>query len=218
MSSTIRVRRHFAFALAALLPFGALGGCSSSDQTGTAGALITCTTDPGTGVILRCEPGGSGGSCTDVDEDGDGDCHDDPIVIGSRAPDGADDGTDDDDDGDGVPNEEDCDERPGEDGDDGGAEAKLPYDVKPQLGSSVTPILDAFAAEGVAPASIDSVTLDGGSWREAELQAGTPFTVTAADCNHAGNRDAGRDRVVVTWTNADGSSASDHLDIRYCER
>ncbi len=219
MHSSLRFRLHLV--VAALLPLGALGaGCTTADQTGTAGSLITCSTDPGTGVILRCEPGdGGGGACTDVDEDGDGDCHDDP-AIGERHDDGgSDDNSGDDDDGDGVPDAEDCDERPGEDGDDhgGSGQAELPYDVKPQLDATVTPILDAFAEEGVAPASIDSVTLDGGSWRLAELQAGTPFVVTPDDCNHAGNRDLGRDRVIVTWTNADGTSASDHLDLRYCE-
>lgn len=40
--------------------------------------------------------------------------------------------------------------------------------------------------------------------------------MTDADCTHVGNRDVGRDRVVVTWTNANGSTQSDHLDIRYC--
>jgi hypothetical protein len=227
MHSSLRFRLHLV--LAAMLPFGALAaGCTTPDQTGTAGAMITCSTDPGTGVILRCVPGGgdgSGGTCTDIDEDGDGDCHDDPAIVRARADGGgggSDDGsgaTADDDDGDGVPNALDCDERPGEDGDNhhGGGEAELPYDIKPQLDATVTPIADAFAAQGVAPASIDSVTLDGDSWRLAELQAGTPFVVTTADCTHAGNRDVGRDRVIVTWTNADGTSASDHLDLRYCE-
>ena len=88
----------------------------------------------------------------------------------------------------------------------------------PALGATVRPIFDAFAEEGAQPASIVSVTLDGGSWRLTELQAGTPFTVTSADCDHAGNRATGRDRVVVTWTNTDGSTRSDHLDIRYCNK
>ena len=119
----------------------------------------------------------------------------------------------------GVSDDDDCDHHPGEDGDDhGGGGADLPYDVVPALGATVRPIFDAFAEEGMQPASIVSVTLDGGTWRAAELSAGTPFVVTSADCDHAGNRDTGRDRVVVTWTNADGSSASDHLDIRYCSK
>jgi hypothetical protein len=50
------------------------------------------------------------------------------------------------------------------------------------------------------------------------LQAGTAFTVTQADCDHAGNRDKGRDRVFVTWKNTDQSQSTEHLDIRYCDR
>src|SRR4051812_47529071 len=61
------------------IPFAALLIACSSTQTSTKGQLITCTTDPGTGVVLRCQPGGGDGSgsntCTDVDEDGDGDPH-----------------------------------------------------------------------------------------------------------------------------------------------
>ena len=88
-----------------------------------------------------------------------------------------------------------------------------------QLGNTTTPIADAFAEKGAQPAAIVSVTMDGGgSWRLAELQAGTSFVVTQADCDHDGNRDTGRDRVIVTWSNTDGSTDSDHLDIRYCER
>ena len=41
--------------LAALVPAFVVAGCS--DQLSTAGQHITCTTDPGTEVILRCEPG-----------------------------------------------------------------------------------------------------------------------------------------------------------------
>jgi hypothetical protein len=202
--------------LVALLPVGVLA--CSSENLSTKGQMITCTTDPGTGVILLCAPGGGSGSgggsntCTDIDEDGDGEPHD---MAGSddseqKA------GTPGDEDGDGIPDSEDCDSHPGEDGDheDG---AKLPYDVKPQLGQSVRPIFDAFAEEGMQPASIVSVTLDGGSWRLAELQAGTAFTVTTDDCTHQGNRDIGRDRVIVTWSLADASVHSDHLDIRYCK-
>ncbi len=39
-----------------------------------------------------------------------------------------------------------------------------------------------------------------------------------------GNRDTpsrldiGRDRVVVTWMNADQTQSTDHLDIRYCKQ
>lgn len=198
--------------------------CTASDHTSTKGQLITCTTDPGTGVILACGAGsdagsgGSGSTCQDIDEDGDGEPHDQPGDSSSRlAPhDGSDDGSgsDADDDHDGIPNSEDCDTHEGED--DGGQSdgARLPYDIAPQLGATATPIADAFASEGAQPASIVSVT--GATWRAAELSAGTPFVITQADCDHPGNRAVGRDRVVVTWTNADGTTASDHLDIRYC--
>lgn len=201
--------------ISTLLPLALVPACSSSDApTASKGQMITCTTDPSTGVIVRCDPGtgsgsGGAGTCTDIDEDGDGEPHDAAPAVSREA-------QPDDDDGDGIPDEEDCDHHPGEDDDGGSSEVKLPYDVKPQLGATVQPILDAFAAEGAQPASIDSVTLDGGSWRLAELQAGTAFVVSDADCTHVGNRDVGRDRVVVTWTNADGSRQSDHLDIRYC--
>lgn len=205
------------------IPFAGLLIACSSTQTSTKGQLITCTTDPGTGVILRCLPGGGDGSgsntCTDVDEDGDGDPHDTTIARHDHGGSGgSDDGSGhdaDDDDDDGIPNGDDCDDHPGEDEDGGGG---LPYDVRPALGATTAPIHDAFAAGGGQPASIVSVTMDGGTWRLAEMQAGTPFVVSQDDCDHAGNRDTGRDRVVVTWTLADGSSHSDHLDIRYCKQ
>jgi hypothetical protein len=196
-----------------------LAACTGGDKTSAAGQEITCSTDPGTGVILACAPTGSGSggpnTCQDIDEDGDGEPHDQPGEVIAR--DGDDHGSDaDDDDGDGIPNSDDCDNHEGED--DGGQSdgAQLPYDVQLALGATVTPIADAFAEEGQQPASIVSVT--GATWRAAELSAGTSFVVTQADCDHQGNRDIGRDRVVVTWTNADGTTASDHLDLRYCGR
>lgn len=205
--------------LITIVPVGALAPACTSDTTGSAGQTITCTTDPGTGVVLRCEPGDQQGdhTCTDVDEDGDGEPHDVPPGPAKRADDGA--SHDGDDDDDGIPDDQDCDHQPGEDDCDGddGSDVDLPYDIAPQLGETVRPIIDAFAAEGAQPASIDAVSLDGGGWRLAELQAGTAFTVTADDCAHTGNRDLGRDRVIVSWTNADGSTHADHLDIRYCK-
>jgi hypothetical protein len=197
----------------------------STPTTSSKGQLITCTTDPSSGVILNCAPGGDdsgsgSATCQDIDEDGDGDCHDADDDNPSSS--SSDDVDDDDDDNDGIPDSDDCDEHQGEDGDDHGgsddsAHADLPYDVRPALGSTTSPVIDAFASEGGQPASIVSVTMDGGNpWRLAELQAGTPFVVTQDDCDHAGNRDIGRDRVIVTWQNADGSTESDHLDIRYC--
>jgi len=212
--------------LIAILPFGVLAPACTSGSTSSLGQTITCSTDPGTGVVLRCAPGDDSGdhTCTDVDEDGGGGLKDLPPPmgrVGGAADDGGDDSgaNDDDDDDDGIPDDEDCDHHPGEDHCDGddGSEAKLPYDVQLELGATVRPIIDAFAAEGAQPASIDAVTLDGGAWRLAELVAGTPFVVTADDCAHQGNRDVGRDRVVVSWTNADGTTHADHLDLRYCK-
>jgi hypothetical protein len=220
-----QLRTTLSCSLIALLPFGVLApGCSTS--TASKGQLITCTTDPGTGAILRCEPVGTGsgtgsgaGTCQDVDEDGDGEPHDgddddgQPPVLadGDHHGDG-DDGDDDDRDHDGIHDEDDCDEHTGEDAHREG----LPYDVRPKLGSTTRPIIDAFAGRGGQPAAIVSIAMEGGSWRLAELKAGTAFVVTETDCNHPGNRDTGRDRVVVTWKNADQSQSSDHLDIRYC--
>src|SRR5689334_21272483 len=174
-----QLRTTLSLALVSLLPFGVLApGCSTS--TATKGQLITCTTDPGTGAILRCEPGTGGGSgsgtgtCQDVDEDGDGEPHDDGDDTAtsrqSRGGDGDDNdegGDDGDHDHDGVPDENDCDEHPGEDA----QRQELPYDVRPQLGTTTRPILDAFAARGGQAPQIVSVTMEGGSWRLAELQA-----------------------------------------------
>lgn len=147
------------------------------------------------------------GSGSDSDDSSDADCDEDG--------DGVDDVDDSDDDNDGIDDEDDCDEVEGGDSD----SSDLPYDVKMQLGQSVTPIVDAFAEKGSQPAAILSVEMDGGgsSWRLAELQSGATFVVNDADCSHAGNRDVGRDRVIVTWQNADGTEESDHLDLRYCD-
>lgn len=183
----------------------AVAACAS--PTSTQGQLLTCTLDPATGVIERCAPGDTGsgsGTCHDIDEDGDGDPHD--VVTRPH------DGSADDEDGDGIPNADDCDSHPGEDDDSEGDD--LPYDIKPRLGTNTRPILDAFGA--TQPASIEAVTMDIGTWRLAELSAGTAFLVTNGDCLHTGNRGIGRDRVIVTWTTADGTTHSDHLDIRYC--
>lgn len=199
-----------------LFPVALLAACSTNMSS--TNQLITCNTDPGTGVILSCVPGGdeSGddapNSCVDVDEDGDGEPGDQPLGTIAHT------GGDGDEDGDGISDDNDCDEQEGEDDcDDDDSEVDLPYDVRPPLGETTTPIVDAFAEKGQQPASIVSITMDGGgTWRLAELQAGASFVVTQADCDHAGNRDTGRDRVIVTWTNLDGSTDSDHLDIRYC--
>lgn len=210
----IRFSNTLFVSLASLIPVALVAACSSSPSTSSTGQMISCTTDPSTGVVLHCaDDNGSadmndGSHCRDMDTDGDGEPHD------SDAEDHHGGGDANDDDGDGIPNDEDCDGHPGEDDHDGD---KLPYDVRPQLGATTAPVLDAFAALGGATPTIVSVTMDGGSWRLAELQAGTSFVVTQDDCDHAGNRDIGRDRVVVTWDNADGTTSSDHLDIRYCK-
>ena len=94
--------------------------------------------------------------------------------------------------------------------------ASLPYDVRPQLGQSFR-LTDAFLLAGPLPAAVLGVSMDGGSWRLAELKANTLFVITQADCTHQGNRDVGRDRVFVTWSNSDGSVQTDHLDLRYCK-
>ncbi|HZJ61976.1 MAG TPA: hypothetical protein VFD36_00520, partial [Kofleriaceae bacterium] len=176
----------------ALLPVGVLApACSSS--TGSQGQLITCTTDPGTGVIERCEPGGGSGSgagtCQDIDEDGDGEPHDNgddnPVETSGNRDRGGDDGESGDRDGDGIDDDHDCDEHAGEDAD----REELPYDVRPQLGAMTRPVIDAFAARGGQLPEIVSITMAGGSWRLTELKAGTAFVVTKADCDHAGNRD-----------------------------
>ncbi len=212
-----------------LLVLAPIAACSS-DHLSTKGQMISCGTDPGTGVILRCSPvggdpgpaigsdggddhgggggegSGSGSNCLDVDEDGDGEPHDEGVPRLQAEPGDMD--------GDGVPDNEDCDNHPGEDDN---READLPYDVKPQLGQLATPIIDAFQEGGGTAPTIVSVTMDGGSWRLTELQNSTPFTVTQDDCDHQGNRDIGRDRVFVTWQNTGGGTSTDHLDIRYCE-
>lgn len=95
-------------------------------------------------------------------------------------------------------------------------EADLPYDAKVALGQTWR-LADAFAEKGPQPKAVIEVTMEGTPWRLEELRSGVAFTVTQADCDHAGNKDIGRDRVFVTWENADGSRETDHLDMRYCE-
>jgi hypothetical protein len=181
-------------------------GAGSGTETGSGGTGSgsgTTGTGSGSAVIMLVVPdhGGDDGSASDNDTDeGDGVCeHDMPDGCSGE---GSDDG--------------------GHDGDGGGAqEADLPYDVKPQLGATATPILDAFKSNGagVVPTAIVNVTMDAPNWRLTELQNSTPFVVTADDCSHIGNSGAaGRDRVFVTWTNADGSTDIDHLDIEYCSQ
>lgn len=208
--------RHLTTFAMILFPAALLAACSPSMSS--TNQLITCETDPESGVILSCVPGGDEDgdtdpdTCVDVDENGDGEPSDRPPGTIAQT------GGAGDQDGDGISDDHDCDEQEGEDDCDDDSDVDLPYAIEPQLGDTTTPIVDAFAEKGAQPASIVSVTMDGGgTWRLAELQAGASFVVTQADCDHVGNRDVGRDRVIVTWTNTDGSTDSDHLDIRYCK-
>jgi hypothetical protein len=218
--------KSLSFLLVSILPFGALAPACSSPSTSTKGQLIECATDPATGVVLSCKPTDStttsgANTCLDVDEDGDGEPGDSADGAES-AKDGAafaltgrpEGDSEADDDADGVPDSEDCDHHPGEDDDGDASQADLPYDIDLAKGQTTTPIADAFAKEGPQPAAIVSVT--GATWRITELAAGTPFVVTDADCTHVGTADVGRDRVIVTWKDPDGTTHSDHLDLRYC--
>lgn len=95
--------------------------------------------------------------------------------------------------------------------------ADLPYDAKLPAGWTYR-LSDSFLEKGAYPAAILDVQMEkGGTWRLAELKADTAFVVTQADCSHAGTRDVGRDRALVTWRNADGSTQTDHIDMRYCQ-
>src|SRR5437868_1463956 len=105
-------RSSLSFTLIAVLPLGALGALAlscSSDHAATRGQLITCTTDPSSGTVLRCEPGGDGSgasTCQDIDEDGDGDPHDEADDDrGHSSGSGVDSSDNDDHDGDGIPDD-----------------------------------------------------------------------------------------------------------------
>ena len=141
---------------------------------------------------------------------------------------------------------------PDDGGDDpaGGAcyasEPDLPYDVKIQCGDSVIPVVAAFREKNgpdvqFAPAPGASpecpFLIEGGVIRAGEIASCAPFVATAEDAATPGNRDAGRDRVEVTWcwyqtltSDHDGTCCvppaaeeliqceTDHLDIRfYCD-
>jgi len=95
-----------------------------------------------------------------------------------------------------------------------GCYSDLPYDAKLPLGATYF-VEQSFWEKGPSPKKIVKVEVEGG-WRAAELQSNTPFVVTQADCDHQGNKDKGRDRIFVTWENFDGSTETDHLDMRYC--
>lgn len=90
----------------------------------------------------------------------------------------------------------------------------LPYAVKLAVGETFQ-LSRAFEGNGT-PTNI-SVEMTGSTWRLTELRADTPFVVEAADCAHEGNRDTGRDRIFVAWTDPTGRRALEHLDLRYCK-
>lgn len=188
---------------------GQPGDDDSAGDDDDAGSDSTTTPDDGTLSFT----GGSDSDDDSTSDDSDDSTSDDHDCDSDG--DGMDDGDDDDDDNDGIDDSDDCDEQEGEEGD----AADLPYDIKMQGNKAYTPIVDAFAEKGGQPAAILSVEMDGGGagWRLAELQSGATFTITSADCTHVGNRDVGRDRVIVTWQTSDGHTESDHLDLRYCE-
>ncbi len=115
-----------------------------------------------------------------------------------------------------------------EDGDGCGAEPDLPYDVEIQCGDEVIPVVAAFREKNgadvrfaPAPGSTSECPflIEGAVIRAEEVTSCQAFTATEADAAAAGNRDAGRDRVEVTWcwyTSAtDTACETDHLDIRF---
>ena len=139
----------------------------------------------------------------------------------------------------------------GGDDDDGGSaggachaeEPDLPYDVEIQCGDSVIPVVAAFREKNgpdVAFAPAPGTTADcpfvieGAVIHADEVASCSAFVATASDAAAQGNRDAGRDRVEVTWcwyqtldSDSDGDCCvppsaegaieceTDHLDIRF---
>lgn len=97
----------------------------------------------------------------------------------------------------------------------GGDGPDLPYNYALAVGDSFT-LNDAFAEKGPLPAAVLTVDAPAGTLHLADLRSGTPFIVKAEDCDHVGNKDVGRDRIDVTWRNADGSTETDHMTLRYC--
>jgi len=123
------------------------------------------------------------------------------------------------------------------------SEPDLPYDVKIQCGDSVIPVVAAFREKNganvqFAPAPGTTADcpflIEGAVIRADEVASCTAFVATADDAAAEGNRDAGRDRVEVTWcwfknlsTDHDGECCvapgaeesieceTDHLDIRF---
>jgi hypothetical protein len=130
---TMKFAKSLALSLATLVPLALIPGCS--DNVSSKGQLISCTTTADGN--LKCAPNDSAdetpapGTCTDVDEDGDGEAHDDDgddhdddgtenCDDRDDDNDGSVDSQDDDDDNDGIPDEDDCDEHDGQDDDNDG--------------------------------------------------------------------------------------------------
>jgi len=123
----LRWTRLLSLALVSAMPLGVLAPGCTSGKTSSTGQMISCT-DTGAGVT-NCHPiaAGTAGSgsdtCEDVDEDGDGSPHDvgddslDSTQTGSSGSGTTAGSAGDDDDGDGIPNDRDCDKRPGGDDD-----------------------------------------------------------------------------------------------------
>jgi hypothetical protein len=121
--------RNLSLLLATTLPLALAPACTS-DNTSTAGQMISCT-QTGSGTT-DCHPvssdPGTPGTCVDIDEDGDGQDHDveeaddQASVTGDTDDDhdGTSDAEDPDDDNDGIPDDRDCDEGHGGDDDDSG--------------------------------------------------------------------------------------------------
>lgn len=122
-------------------------------------------------------------------------------------------------------------------------EPDLPYDIEIQCGDAVIPVIAAFREKNgpaltFAPAPGANrdcpFLIEGAVIRADQVASCAAFVATAADAAAQGNRDAGRDRVDVTWcwyrTLAEGAGGeccvppsagdaieceTDHLDIRF---
>ena len=122
-------------------------------------------------------------------------------------------------------------------------EPDLPYDVKIQCGDPVIPVVAAFREENgpnlrfaPAPGTTDDCPflIEGAVIRADQVTSCAAFVASEADATTQGNRDAGRDRVEVTWCwysdldsddqgdccvpEGAGSAVqceTDHLDIRF---
>ena len=183
--------------------------CRNVDpSTGGMVSTVSFLVVPSSELPFDDNPTSGGGALDDSDDDGRADRHDD------------------DDDSDGICDDDDSSDDSDSDGgvddgdsgsdDDSDGRADLPYHVDPALGARFA-LADAFAEKGAQPAEILSLEMPETEWRLAELRAGTPFEVTQADCDHEGNSGRGRDRIYISWRNADGSVELDHFEIRYCD-